>query len=100
MKNEKQLAVVNSNENRLLEFQNNDNNLAVVEYVASEVSSYKKSLNGRAGDSDLVITGVLIKDEVSDLKVSFIGFGKIAARFCEKDEVLNGISRIWCEQYS
>ncbi|XWS54194.1 hypothetical protein CRYUN_Cryun10bG0068700 [Craigia yunnanensis] len=94
---DKQLAVVNGNENRLLEFQNNDNNLAVVEYVGSEVSSYKKNLNGRAGDSDLGIPGVLIKDEVSDLKVSFIGFGKIAARFCEKDGVSNGISRIWCE---
>ncbi|XVF01978.1 hypothetical protein REPUB_Repub04eG0136400 [Reevesia pubescens] len=94
---EKQLTVVNGNENRLLEFPNNDNNFAVVEYVGSEVSSYNKSMNGRTGGSDLVIPGVLIKDEVSDLKVSFIGFGKIAVRFCEKDGVSNGISRIWCE---
>ncbi|XWS68627.1 hypothetical protein CRYUN_Cryun04dG0107000 [Craigia yunnanensis] len=94
---EKQLEVVNGNENILLEFQNNDNNLVIVEYVGSEVSSYNKNVNGRAGDSDLVIPGVLIKDEVSDLKVSFIGFGKIAARFSEKGGVSNGISRIWCE---
>ncbi|XVF44253.1 hypothetical protein PTKIN_Ptkin02bG0105600 [Pterospermum kingtungense] len=94
---EKQLAVVNSNENRLLEFQKNDNNLAVVEYVGSEVSSYNKNVNGKAGYSELVIPGVLIKDEISELKVSFIGFGKIAARLCEKDGISYGISKIWCE---
>lgn len=93
---EKQLAVVNFNENRLLEFESNDNNLAIVEYVGSEVSSYEKNVNGRAEDSDLVIPWMLIKDEVSDLKVSLIGFGKIAARFCENG-VSNRLSRIWCE---
>nr|KJB79970.1 hypothetical protein B456_013G075500 [Gossypium raimondii] len=93
---EKQLAVVKFNENRLLEFESNDNYLAIVKYVGSEVSSYEKNVNGIAGDSDLVIPGVLIKDEVSDLKVSLIGFGKIAARFCENG-VSNRLSRIWCE---
>ncbi|PPS10213.1 hypothetical protein GOBAR_AA10428 [Gossypium barbadense] len=93
---EKQLALVNFNENRLLEFESNDNNLVIVEYVGSEVSSYEKNVHGRAEDSDLVIPGVLIKDEVSDLKVSLIGFGKIAARFCENG-VSNRLSRIWCE---
>ncbi|TYG36623.1 hypothetical protein ES288_D13G078600v1 [Gossypium darwinii] len=80
---EKQLAVVKFNENRLLEFESNDNNLAIVKYVGSEVSSYEKNVDGIAEDSDLVIPGVLIKDEVSDWKVSLIDFGKIAARFCE-----------------
>ncbi|EOX99406.1 Uncharacterized protein TCM_008091 isoform 1 [Theobroma cacao] len=94
---EKRLAGLHGNQNRLLEFHNNDDNLAIVEYVGSEVSSYRKNVNCRAGDSDLLIPGVLIKDEISDLKVRFIGFGKIAARFCEKDGVLNEISRIWCE---
>ncbi|KAG8473328.1 hypothetical protein CXB51_035447 [Gossypium anomalum] len=93
---EKQLSVVNFNENRLLEFESNDNNLAIVKYVGSEVSSYEKNVHGRAEDSDLVIPGVLIKDEVSDLKVSLIGFGKIAARFCENG-ASNRLSRIWCE---
>ena len=54
MKNEKQLAVVNSNENRLLEFQNNDNNLVVVEYDGSEVSSYNKNVNGRVEQGILI----------------------------------------------
>ncbi|TYI87899.1 hypothetical protein E1A91_D04G168100v1 [Gossypium mustelinum] len=94
---EKQLEVVNDNQNRLLEFQNSDNNLAIVEYVGSQASSCNKEVNGRAGESDLVIPGVLIKDKISDLKVSFSGLGRIAARFCEKDGISNGISRIWCE---
>ncbi|XP_022738550.1 uncharacterized protein LOC111291171 isoform X2 [Durio zibethinus] len=94
---EKQLVAVNGNENRLLEFENNDKNLAVVEYVGNQVSSYNKNVNGGAGDSGLVIPGVLIKDEVSDLKVNFTGFGKISARFSEKDGVSNEIRRIWCE---
>ncbi|OMO59778.1 hypothetical protein CCACVL1_24617 [Corchorus capsularis] len=94
---EKQLAVMNGNENRLLEFHNNDNNFAIVNYVGNEVESYNKNVNGRTEDSDLVIPGVLIKDEVSELKVSFIGIGKIAARCSEKDGVSNGVSRIWCE---
>ncbi|XWS39467.1 hypothetical protein CRYUN_Cryun18bG0056800 [Craigia yunnanensis] len=51
----------------------------------------------RAGDSDLVIPGVLIKDGVSDLTVSSFGFGKIAARFYEKNGVSNAISRMWCK---
>ncbi|MBA0815839.1 hypothetical protein Gohar_000570, partial [Gossypium harknessii] len=93
---EKQLAVVKFNENRLLEFESNDNNLAIVKYVGSEVSSYEKNVHGSAEDLDLVIPGLLIKDEVSDLKVSLIGFGKIAARFCENG-VSNRLSRIWCE---
>ncbi|XVE66205.1 hypothetical protein DITRI_Ditri08aG0061800 [Diplodiscus trichospermus] len=94
---DKQLAVVNGIENRLLEFQNNDNNLAVVEYVGNQVGSFNKIVNAEAGDCGLMIPGVLIKDEVSDLKVSFTGFGKNSARFCEKDGVSNRISRIWCE---
>ncbi|MFQ6648519.1 hypothetical protein Gotur_021932 [Gossypium turneri] len=94
---EKLLEVVNDNQNRLLEFQNSDNNLAIVEYVGSQASSCNKEVDGRAGESDLVIPGVLIKDKISDLKVSFSGFGRIAARFCEKDGISNGISRIWCE---
>ncbi|KAK8617397.1 hypothetical protein V6N13_080313 [Hibiscus sabdariffa] len=94
---EKQPAVVNNNKDRLMEFQNNDGNLAIVKYFGNKVSSTNKEVNGRTGDSDLVIPGVLIKDEISDLKVSFIGFGKIAARFSEKDGVSNSISRIWCE---
>lgn len=94
---EKQLAVLNGNENRFLESQNNDNNLSIVEYIVSEVNSYNNNVNGKTGDHNLVIPGVLIKDDVSDLNVSFVGFGKIAARFCEKDGVSSGINRIWCE---
>ncbi|XP_039019471.1 uncharacterized protein LOC120150968 isoform X2 [Hibiscus syriacus] len=82
---EKQSAVVNDN-----------SILAVVKYVGNQVSSGNKQVNGKAGDSDLVIPGVLMKDEISDLKVNFIGYGEIAARFFENG-VSNIISRIWCE---
>ncbi|CAN1231305.1 hypothetical protein LINPERPRIM_LOCUS3412 [Linum perenne] len=58
----------------MIEPEGNDNNLAIVAY----------------GD-------VLVKEEISDLKVRFIGTGKIAARFCKKDDGLNEIGRIWCE---
>ncbi|KAK8564047.1 hypothetical protein V6N12_036178 [Hibiscus sabdariffa] len=83
---EKQSAVVTDN-----------SSLAIVKYVGNEISSSNKQMNGRAGNFDLVIPGVLIKDEISNLKVNFIGFGEIAARFSEKDGVSNSISRIWCE---
>ncbi|KAA8526394.1 hypothetical protein F0562_008403 [Nyssa sinensis] len=59
--------------------------------------SRDKNLNSNEGYSDLVIPGVLRKDEISNLEVRFMGVGKIAARLCERDEVSNGISRIWCE---
>ncbi|XAR55494.1 hypothetical protein NMG60_11035573 [Bertholletia excelsa] len=45
----------------------------------------------------LVVPGVLRGDEISSLEVRFIGVGQIAARFFLKDEVPDGICRIWCE---
>lgn len=47
--------------------------------------------------SQLVIPGVLCKDEVSQLEVSYLGVAQIAARFCEKSGIVNEIRRIWCE---
>lgn len=98
--NENQLGVVKGNQSKLS--QNNDHNLAIVPYngtsqSSSELSKQKKKKNGKGGNSELVIPYVLTKDEVSDLKVSLIGFGQIAARFFEKDGVTNELGRIWCE---
>ncbi|KAG5545345.1 hypothetical protein RHGRI_017720 [Rhododendron griersonianum] len=65
-----------------------------------------KNGNGRSDDScmnrdggtySLVVPGVFHGDEISDLEVRFVGVGQIAARFFLKDEIQNGISRIWCE---
>ncbi|GKV36730.1 hypothetical protein SLEP1_g44829 [Rubroshorea leprosula] len=102
IENKKQLGVVNGSQSRLLEFHNNENNLAIVKYnglnhSGDELSMHEKRKNGKGGNSDRVIPYVLVKDEISDLKVKFFGFGQIAARFCEKDDISNGISRIWCE---
>ncbi|KAJ6421979.1 hypothetical protein OIU84_027006 [Salix udensis] len=47
--------------------------------------------------SDLVIQNVRLYEEVSGLKVRFMGSGRIAVRIYEKDDGSNEISRIWCE---
>lgn len=48
---------------------------------------------------DLVVPDVRFGDEVSDIGVRLVGFGKIAARFFLKDEVSNEVYRIWCEWF-
>ncbi|XP_022847811.1 uncharacterized protein LOC111370367 [Olea europaea var. sylvestris] len=58
-------------------------------------SSHDQNLNGNG--SDLVIPGVLQKEEVCDLVVRQMGVGRIAARISEKDGVSNEICKIWCE---
>ncbi|CAL1406592.1 unnamed protein product [Linum trigynum] len=91
-----------------LDPQNNSDNLAIVAYGDNvnpgndnqnglAVVPGCKVLNHTGGSCDLLVPGVLIKEEVSDLKVRFIGDGLIAARFRNKDEVSDEISRIWCE---
>ncbi|TXG55170.1 hypothetical protein EZV62_020426 [Acer yangbiense] len=112
IENEKRLAISSDKRDRLLEYPNNDNNLAIVKFVENLKSSgHGDGLDGvhsdtevvtHANDDDLgdcekVISGVLVKDEIADLKVRFIGLGQIAARVLEKDDVSSGISRIWCE---
>ncbi|KAK1379611.1 C2H2-type domain-containing protein [Heracleum sosnowskyi] len=49
------------------------------------------------GTEDLVITGVLHKNEICSLHVRFIGVSKLAARFCKKEGITKDISRLWCE---
>lgn len=56
-----------------------------------------KNLTDKSPGSQLVIPGVLCKDEVSLLEVTYLGVAQISARFCEKDGILNEIRRIWCE---
>ncbi|KAI3937012.1 hypothetical protein MKX01_015227 [Papaver californicum] len=43
-----------------------------------------------------VVPNVVCNDQLSDLKVKFIGFGEISARICEKDKN-RSIRTIWCE---
>ncbi|KAI6697350.1 hypothetical protein NL676_017469 [Syzygium grande] len=66
-------------------------------HPGGEVSTCLESLDGDGGDGYLLIPDVLVKDGICDLHAKLVGVGRIAARFLEKDEVLNGISRIWCE---
>ena len=48
-------------------------------------------------NGSLVIPGVRIGHEISDIKGQEVGFGLIGARFCEKGDISIGINRIWCE---
>lgn len=67
--------------------------------VATDYSSADSSQVSKCDDQDtvLLVPSVLVKDEVSDLAVTLIGFGKITARLYEKDGYPNEICRIWCE---
>ncbi|KAF5745958.1 hypothetical protein HS088_TW06G00123 [Tripterygium wilfordii] len=122
---EKPLAISNGKRNMSVEIQNDGNSLSIVKYgenvkgegnkhggldgVCDEdldstrtdddiaFSPSVEDLNGNGGNDGLLIPDVLIKDKISNLKVSCIGFGQIAARFCEKDDGSHSISRIWCE---
>lgn len=116
--NDKHLSIANGNPTRLLGTHKNDNNLAIVchgddlsqsnnRHVEQhsnknsdcDVSFYNESLNNGGRNCDMMIPGVMIKDEVTELEVRFLGFGQIAARFFEKDGVSKGISKIWCEWF-
>ncbi|KAL5797589.1 hypothetical protein ACOSQ2_002409 [Xanthoceras sorbifolium] len=112
IENEKSLAISSDKRGRLLEYPNDDNNCAIVKYVEnlkpnghgggldgvhSDTEVVTHANDGDVGDCDKVISGVLVKDEIADLKVRFIGLGQIAVREIEKDDGSSVISRIWCE---
>ncbi|XP_022140425.1 uncharacterized protein LOC111011105 isoform X2 [Momordica charantia] len=106
-----QIGISNDNHERLLEYHNNDNNLAIVRYDENSKGNGDRhvdcdgnirdmsfeNLNDGGDSCPLVIPGVLIRDEISDIKVMELGYGQIAARFTEKDGILTGVGRIWCE---
>ncbi|KAF8409282.1 hypothetical protein HHK36_005356 [Tetracentron sinense] len=104
-------AFSNSSQDRFLNSNSNDHNLAIVDhgnisnsesdvYVSQNLgcvlSSHDKNLNANGRNDNLVIPGVVLKDKISDLQVRFIGFGEIAVRIREIDETSNRICRIWC----
>lgn len=123
-KNDQELSNMNAKQRGLLESTDNDNNLAIVKFgenlntsednqtETDEIQCSKKYLESGAVHSDLqlnstdgtvnedctlLIPHALIGDKASDLQVTEVGLGKIAARFFEKDGGLNGIRRLWCE---
>lgn len=88
---EDSLAIVSFDEN----LGPNDISQVVEDDMGCDDSSNDQHLNGNG--SDLVIPGVLQKEEVSDLVVRQIGVGRIAARMSEENGVSNEIRKIWCE---
>ncbi|KAM1007544.1 hypothetical protein ACFX2A_004190 [Malus domestica] len=84
----------------------NENNLAVVKNGEILISNgngnfgadgHECNENSDGANSFVVIPHILFRDESTDIEVKQVGYGQIAARFLEKDEVPNFISRIWCE---
>lgn len=95
MENEKQLATSDGDkcgENFQANCQSHDG-----VHASDEYSLCAKNLDENEGNCYLVIPGLLIEENVSDIKVRFTGFGRIAARSFQKDESQNGIKKIWCE---
>lgn len=66
----------------------------MLEMVRGESGIGIHAKNGDCGNCDKVILGVLHKNKITDMKVRFIGIGKIAARMFQKDKVSTGISKI------
>ncbi|KAK4255498.1 hypothetical protein QN277_008496 [Acacia crassicarpa] len=124
IENEDDSPNMNAKQKRLLEYTDNDNNLAIVKFGENlnsnddnhaevhGVNGSIKYLESGAVHSDLqlsssdgavsehctlVIPHALIGDKTPDLQARDVGLGKIAVRFFEKDGGLNGIRRIWCE---
>ncbi|KAF5481269.1 hypothetical protein F2P56_001937 [Juglans regia] len=112
VENDKELGALNGNKSRFLELPNNGDNLAIVRYdenskttsnghagvhLDNKISFCDETLNSDGGNACVIISGVRIWDEISDIEVQEVGCGKIAARFREKDKVSNGVCRIWCE---
>lgn len=96
---DKELGVTDSYQNRLLKVDDNEGNLAIVKFDEGVQSNAKPCSTDGVQDDEcaLVIPHLLIGDETFDVKVREVGLGKIAARFLEKSNALNGIKRIWCE---
>lgn len=123
---DKPLVTPDDNKSRMLESHDNENNLAIVKYGENlktnghehcgadglgckeyidlpglhsnvVVNSSVENLTANGVSSSVVIPGVVVRDEITDIEVRDVGFGVIAARFLGKDEVSNGIGRIWCE---
>lgn len=91
----------NGNRSRLFNLSDNEDDLAIVEF-GGEVQSDVQPISTDGipvDDGTLIIPQLKIGDENSDVKVREVGWGKIAARFLEKHNTLNGngIKRIWCE---
>ncbi|KAL6134081.1 hypothetical protein ACLB2K_066314 [Fragaria x ananassa] len=113
---DKGVVTPDDNKCRMLESHDNENNLAIVKYGGNlktngydhcgvyghECNEYidLQGLQSNVGDStangaksSVVIPGIVVRDEITDLEVREVGLGEIAARFLGKD----GIGRIWCE---
>ncbi|KAB2604095.1 hypothetical protein D8674_038993 [Pyrus ussuriensis x Pyrus communis] len=100
------LVIPDGNKRKILESHDNENNLVVVKYGENLISNGNENFGANGHEcnehsdrvnSSVVIPHILFRDEIIDIEVKQVGFGQIATRFLEKDEVPNCISRIWCQ---
>lgn len=101
---DKHSPIVNVGQSRL-----DESSVAIVEYDGNskhngdghvfqdEYCMLDSEFTGNEESDDLVIPGVLCKDEVSELEVNHIGIGQIAARLSVLDIDSKRIRKIWCE---
>ncbi|KAJ8556154.1 hypothetical protein K7X08_022912 [Anisodus acutangulus] len=74
-----------------------ESSLAIVEYGGDSRPNGDSEFTGDGESVNLVIPGVLCKDELSDLEVKLIGIGQIAVRLAVQDIDSKRIRKIWCE---
>ncbi|GAB4824895.1 hypothetical protein Ancab_007765 [Ancistrocladus abbreviatus] len=63
----------------------------------ADCGSDDEVVGGCQSSIDMVIPGVIIKEELSDLLVRLVGYGQISARFYEMNRASPGVQKIWCE---
>lgn len=82
---------------------NNSESFAIVEYgneiqqLSQDCGAPDTALSDTRENCNFLIQNVLLKAEMSDMLVRFVGVGKIAARYLEKDDTSRSICKIWCE---
>lgn len=101
---DKRLPIVNAGQSKVVDTcLVDESNLAIVEYDdnlrrdGEEYCPMDSDFIGDEESDNLVIPGVLCKDEVSDLEVNHIGIGQIAVRLSVLDIDSKRIRKIWCE---
>lgn len=124
--NDRQTVNSSGDQRRLLESGDSCNNLAIVRYGENlkpsdnghlefdelgytenldsaeyhsdgKISSPAENITENGQNCAVLVPGVRVRDEISTIEVREVGYGQIAARLFEKDDVANSISRIWCE---
>nr|GLL22912.1 uncharacterized protein LOC109188046 [Ipomoea trifida] len=110
---DKPLPLSNGEQTKILDIDWNtdDNTLAIVKYdenllpdvgekaaeAEADADFENSTLSSNGDNHQMVIPGVLRRDEISELVVKHIGTSRIATRISEKDGASKQVRRIWSE---